>query len=188
VGPTASGVSGGAGYVRGRGDAAGPRVVVHPDVVRGEDRKAAGPGAAKTGRSLCVVGHWESRGDGGVVVGSGGVLRVGGERTVDPNVGRESAGGALEVGDNKELLRCGQAVPIVWQHHWANALSGACVVDRLENVVGARRTVGKSGPGKCGCGSGDARIITPPDAVGERAVTSLKKVRIRRNVGGGVGD
>ena len=85
-------------------------------------------------------------------------------------------------------MRCGQAVPIIRQHHWVNSLSGASVVDRLENVVGAGGTVGESGPRKCGRGSGDARIVTPPDAIGERAVTGLKKIRIRRNVGGGVGD
>ena len=188
VGPTTGGVSGSAGYVRSRGNTASPRVVVHPDVIRGEDRKAAGPGAAKTGRSLGVVAHWEPSGDGGVVVGSGGMLRVSGECTVDPNVGRETPSGAFEVGDNEELLSGGQAVPIVRQHHWANTLGGACAIDRLENVVGARGTVGESGPRKCGCGSGDARIVTPPDAIGEGAVTGLKKIRIRCNIGAGVGD
>jgi hypothetical protein len=82
----------------------------------------------------------------------------------------------------------GQAVPIVRQRHRANTLGGAGVIDRLENVVRARDTVRESRPRECGGRSSDARIVTSPDAVGERAMTGLKEIRIGRDVRGGVGD
>jgi len=63
VGPATGGAGRGARDVRGLGGGAAPRVVIHPDVVGGEDGVTARPRATKTRGALVVIGHRETGGD-----------------------------------------------------------------------------------------------------------------------------
>jgi len=92
------------------------------------------------------------------------VLGIGTECVVDAEIRRQSPRGPFEVGDDEELVRHRETEPVAGQDHWSHALNRASVIDRLQDVVGARGAIGIAGPRESSGGSDDARIGATPKA------------------------